>query len=98
MCIHVVKALYALDVCTLLLCICVGGAHRCYESRRRVYNDSRPERREQVQKNLKMKKRKSYQTGVCLIHYLAEFFSFPSLAVQKKREVYRDGQRRENVG
>jgi len=49
-------------------------------------------------KILKVKKMKSYQTGVCLIHYLAEFFSFPSLAVQKKREVYRDGQRGENVG
>jgi len=76
LCKNVLYALAVKLLCTLLLCICLGGAHRCYESRRRVYNDSRPERREQVQKNLKVKKRKSYQTGVCLIRYFVEFLVF----------------------
>ena len=43
----------------------LGGVHHFYESRRRMFNDSRPDRQERVKLNQSLKKKRGYQKRVC---------------------------------
>ena len=50
---------------SLFFYLFVGALYRYWESRRRIVNDSRPDRADAVEQNKKNARRKSHQTRVC---------------------------------
>ena len=89
----------ALCVLTMLLC-CLGGVHRFYESRRRIFNDSRPDRQERVKLNLSLKKKRGYQKRVCnkVLDGLMRFINFHPLSCSKGGKMSRVREGEEDVG
>jgi len=61
----------AIYMLIIIFCVLpVGAIYRYWESRRRIHNDSQPDRAIAVEQNKKNSKRKLYQSRVCYCNYV----------------------------
>lgn len=90
-----IKGLIQMRFCAFLyiLCIwatlvyCLDSVHHYYESRRRTFNDNRPEHKERVKLNESLKKKRFSETGMQLgIVWLTVFVNFHLLSCIKDGE------------
>ena len=73
----------------------IGAVYRYYESRRRVFNDSKPSRKDQVAKNNRQRRNRMAQKNVsskkniCIFLYMHAYIPNIHIVVCKKKQVYQ---------